>query len=88
MKEYPATSKQFKTNGKVHKMKKYTLGIQSDIEDENTTVTYIDVLSTCTDMNADEINALTSDQMEAIFNDIQEFTYEKASEAGGEPKKQ
>ena len=87
MKEYPATSKQFKANGKVHKMKKYTLGLQADIEDENTTVTYVDVIRTCTDMNTDEINALTSDQMEAIVSDIQGFTYEKASEAGGEPKK-
>lgn len=87
MKEYPSTSKPFRANGKTHKMRKFTLGLQSEMEDENQTVTYLQVIKSCTDMTDDDIASLDIGQLDDIVSDIQEFTYENTSEAGGEPKK-
>ena len=86
MKEYPHTSKQFKVNGKVHKMRKLTLGLQSDIEDDNIVVTTTQVLECCTDMTDDDFRNLDIDQYESIYQDVTTFTYSNESE-GGEPKK-
>ena len=87
MKEYPATSKQFSVNNKVHKMQKLTLGIQADIEDENIPVTFRQVVECCTDMRTEETDALTLDQFENIYEDITLFTYEAEKSEEGEPKK-
>ena len=87
MKEYPATSRAFKVNGKTFKMKKFTLGLQADIEDENIVVTYKDVVSVCTDMTEDNVRNLDDDQMQAIFNDLRDFTYDTEKSGDGEPKK-
>lgn len=87
MKEYPATSRAFKANKKMHKMKKLTLGLQADIEDENISVTYRDVITVCTDMGDEDVRALHDDQLQAIFDDIQLFTYEAGNSDGDESKK-
>lgn len=87
MKEYPATSRQFKVNGKEYKMRKLTLGLQADIEDEDVTVTYEDVILCSTDMTKDDLRDLDADQFEDIFQDIQSFTYTPSEGEGGEPKK-
>ena len=87
MKEYPHTSQEFKVNDKVHTMKKFTLGLQAKIEDENISVSYKEVMESCTSMNESEIMALDNDQLESIFVDIQAFTYTKKAEGDGEPKK-
>ncbi len=87
MKKYPATSRSFSVNGKTHKMKKLTLGLQADIEDENVVVTYRDVIVGCTDMDDDDINALHADQFMEIYEDIRAFTYDVEESGEGEPKK-
>jgi len=87
MKEYPATSQEFSVNGKIHKMQKLTLGLQSKIEDENIPITYKDVIEGCTDMTADDIKALRLDQFDAIYNDITLFTYDVKNSEDGESKK-
>ncbi len=87
MKEYPATSREFRVNGTVHHMQKLTLGMQSRIEDENISVTYRDVLEVCTDMSAEDIEALHIDQFEGIYTDITLFTYDADKGDGEEPKK-
>ena len=90
MKEYYAASKEFKVNGVKHKMKKFTLGLQADIEDEDMVIRYVDVVKACTDMNTADIRELHEDQLLAIFNDISEFTNDQSisSKDGGESKKQ
>lgn len=86
MKEYPATSKSFKVNGKVFKMQKLTLGLQLKIEDENIPVTYRDILEGCTDMKSKDIDALHVDQFDEVYSDVIAFSYE-SNEKGGETKK-
>ena len=92
MKEYYAATREFKVNGVKHKMKQFTLGLQADIEDDDITVRYVDVVAQCTDMNKADIRELHEDQLLAIFNDIQAFTNGGAEESeeteeDGEPKK-
>ena len=87
MKEYPSTSHPFKVNGKTHTMKKFTLGLQSNIEDGNIDVTLIEVLRMCTDMSEEDILGLDADQLEAIYIDIQAFTYTTSTKGEGEAKK-
>jgi hypothetical protein len=70
----------------VFEMKKLTLGMQSRIEDENIMVTYADVIGACTDMTQEDIDGLHQDQFEALYSDINEFTY-TAQKEDGEPKK-
>jgi len=86
LKEYPHTRKDFKVNGKTFQMRKLTLGLQADIEDENITVTYVDVLKNSTTMEESDLRALDSEQLDAIYADIVDFTYTKSS-GDGEPKK-
>ena len=87
MKEYPATSRAFKVNGKTYEMHKLTLWLQARIEDENILVTYADVVRDCTDMSDEEIDGLYIDQFEALYGDIIAFTYDTDKKAGNEPKK-
>jgi|GEM_PF-7078682 len=88
MKEYPSTSKEFKVNEKIYTMKKFTLGLQSKIEDDNISVTLVEALKTCTNMSEDDILGLDVDQLDAIYLDIREFTYTPTDPEGeGEPKK-
>jgi len=87
MKEYPSTSREFKVNGKVHKMRKLTLGLQVDIEDDNVPVTLRQVVECCTDMGKEEIDALHIDQFEDIYADVTAFTYDQEESGDGEPKK-
>lgn len=75
MKEYPASKLSFSANKKEFVMKKLTIGIQADVEDEDTQVTYRDVIENCTNMEKDDINNLDSDQFKAIYQDILEYTY-------------
>lgn len=89
MKEYPSTSREFKVNTKKYTMKKFTLLLQSQIEDESINVTFSDVLLACTSMTKEEIQNLDVSQAEAIYTDIAAFTYSKDDDQeGGEPKKQ
>ena len=87
MKEYPATSRAFKVNGKTYEMRKLTLGLQARIEDENILVTYTDVVRNCTDMSDEDIDGLYVDQFEALYSDIMAFTYDMPKKADNEPKK-
>ncbi len=87
MTEYPHTSQEFKVNGKVHAMRKITLGLGAKIEDDAVTVTLVEVLQTCTDMDEDAILALDSDQLEHIYVDILKFTSQNDAKEDGEPKK-
>lgn len=68
-------------------MKKFTLGLQSRIEDENIEVTIKEVLECCTDMSEDEIMGLDADQFNAIYTDIRDFTYDIEPKGDGESKK-
>ena len=86
MKEYPSTSRDFKVNGKKFRMRKLTLGLQADIEDEHITVTYEDVILNSTTMTKEAMRDLDNEQLEAIFEDINLFTYTQES-GDGEPKK-
>ena len=87
MKEYPSTSREFKVNGKVHKMRKLTLGLQADIEDDNVPVTLRQVVEGSTNMSKDDIDALHVDQFEGIYEDVTAFTYDQTQSEEGEPKK-
>ena len=87
MKEYPHTSREFTVNGKVHKMRKLTLGLQSDIEDDNIDVTIAQVVQCSTDLTDDDIKSLDLDQFGAIYKDITTFTYETNKSEDGETKK-
>lgn len=87
MKEYPHTSQEFKVNGKVQIMKKLTLGLGARIEDDNITVTLVEVLKTCTDMSDDEIMALDADQLQGIYVDVVAFTSGNSESGDGERKK-
>lgn len=87
MKEYPATSRAFKVNGKTYKMKKLTLGLQSDIEDENIDVTYRDVVEVCTTMGKEAVDSLHLDQFENIYADVTAFTYDSDQSEDGDVKK-
>ena len=83
---------EFKLNGVKHKMKKFTLGLQADIENEDITIRYSDVVEQCTDMNIEDMRNLHEDQLLELFIDIQEFTNDSTQssdkETGDvEPKK-
>ena len=87
MKEYPSTHKPFKVNDKTFKMRKLTLGMQADIEDENIPVTVNEVILNSTDMTDDDMRGLDMGQLDAIYEDINTFTYVAEKVEGGEPKK-
>ena len=87
MKEYPHTSRAFKVNGKKFVMKKFTLGLQSRIEDPDVDVTIVEVLEACTDMGHEDIMGLDGDQLEAIYVDVRDFSYSSKESGDGEPKK-
>jgi len=84
MKEYYAATKEFKLNGVIHKMKKFTLGLQADIENDNMTIHYSDVIKLCTDLNTEELRELHEDQVIALFNDIAEFTNDNSTVTDGD----
>jgi hypothetical protein len=80
MTDYPATEKKFKVNGKEHTMFKFTLGLQSRLEDENISVSYLDILQDATDMTDEDISGLRMDQIEILYKDISDFTYEESGD--------
>ena len=86
MKNYPASELSFKIGTKKYNIKMLTLGLQARIEDENTEVTFRDIVEGCTNMPNDVIDTLHLDQFKAIYDDIIAFTYIEP-EGGGEPKK-
>ena len=68
-------------------MRKLTLGLQSDIEDDNIDVTIEQVVQCSTDLTDDDIKGLDLDQFGAIYKDITTFTYETNKSEDGETKK-
>ena len=87
MKEYPSTHQPFKVNGKTFKMRKLTLGLQADIEDENIRVTIAEVILNSTDMTEEDLRELDMGQIESLYDDINTFTYVAEKREEGETKK-
>ena len=87
MTDYPTAAKAFTVDNRRFEMYRLTLAIQHRLEDPDTEVKYIDVLSECTDMSIDDIDALHTDQLMAIYSDILSFSYDFEDDGDGEPKK-
>lgn len=74
MRSYPATSKEFLVNGKVHRLQKYTLLLLTKIEDDLVDVSFRDVLEQCTDMGEVDMLDLNDEQFEEIYALVSKFS--------------
>ena len=74
MKEYPSTQKIINLNNNTYIIKMLTLRIQCKLEDENIEVTYLDIISECTNIPDNILEFIPQDQLDVICEDIISFS--------------
>ena len=69
MMEYPHTIKNFTINGVAYRMWAPTLLLTSQIEDDNYNITFLDILTECTDLPKPLAEAMAFEEIEELCKD-------------------
>ena len=71
---FPSTSRQFQVNDKTYTMRMPTLELLARMEDEDIDVSYLEILSSCTNIPKDIINFIPNNQLNVLCDDIIEYS--------------
>ena len=68
--EYPHTIKNITINGVNYRMWAPSLGLSAKLEDENNAITFLDILTECTDIPVQLAEAMQMEEIEEICKDV------------------
>ncbi len=81
---YPHTQKTFTVNGQGFRMWAPTLLFKSKLEDENSLITYSDILKECTDIPEQLFEIMPIEEVEKICEDAMTFWQKDSTQKGGD----
>ena len=79
---YPHTQKSFTINDQTFEMYQVTLGLQYKLEDENISVSSLQMIEECTDITKEFYSFIPDESLQTICEDIIEFSSYKSPNRG------